>query len=93
VSGERDLGLDLACIGIKDVAKAPGAPLNSLATYEMANLTHGSHSFDYLGPLAGITGQLVPIRSDFCSFSVTGHELTALFGRFLFHQRLAFTPS
>src|SRR5512143_2753917 len=47
VLGERDLGLDLAGIGIKNIAKATGASLLRLAAYEMADLTHGSHSSDY----------------------------------------------
>jgi hypothetical protein len=47
VLGERDLGLNLAGIGIKNIAKATGASLHRLTAYEMADLTHGSHSSDY----------------------------------------------
>ena len=46
--GESDLGLDLACIGVENVAEAAGSPLNGFAPYKMANLTHGSHSSDLL---------------------------------------------
>jgi hypothetical protein len=46
--GERDLGLDLACIGVENVAEATGGSLNGFAAYKMANLTHGSHSSDFL---------------------------------------------
>ena len=45
--GERDLGLDLACIGVENVAEATGGSLNGFAAYKMANLTHGSHSSDF----------------------------------------------
>src|SRR4029077_20284557 len=48
VFGESDLGLDLACIGVENVAEAAGGPLNDFAPYEMANLAHGSHSSDFL---------------------------------------------
>jgi hypothetical protein len=93
VFGERDLGLDFTGIGIKHIAKTPRATCNRLATYEMADLTHGSHSSDYFAVLDTDLGHLAPFCADFRSFSEAGHALEALCGRFFFHQRLAFTPS
>jgi hypothetical protein len=87
---ESDLGLDLACIGVEDVAEAAGSPLNGFAPYKMANLTHGSHSSDLLKR----PGNLRHFRLfwvDFCSFSAVGHALGSRCGLFFFHQRLAFT--
>jgi hypothetical protein len=46
--GQSDLGLDFARVGIKDVAKAAGTSLDSFAPYEMADLTHGSRSSNFL---------------------------------------------
>ena len=40
LAGERDLGLDLAGIGIEHVAEAAGRALDRLAADEMADLTH-----------------------------------------------------
>ena len=81
MSGQRDLGLDLACIGIKDVAKAPGAPLHSLAAYEMANLTHGSHSSVILGPWRGSLGSWCSFAAIFAAFQprVTVDALSGVF--------------
>ena len=93
VFGEGDFGLDFTGIGIEDIAKTPRTSLDGLAAYEMADLTHGSHSSDYFEVRYGDLRHLVPFCSDFRSFSLEGHELAALCGRFFFHERLAFTPS
>src|SRR5215510_5393748 len=44
VVGERDAGLDFPGIGIEDVAETTGCPFDDLATNEMADFTHGTHS-------------------------------------------------
>src|SRR4029079_7271955 len=43
-----DRCLDLSGIGIENVAKESGVPFYRLAPNEMADFSHGSHSFDFL---------------------------------------------
>ncbi len=42
LAGERDLGLDLAGIGIEHVAETAGCPCDRFAADEMADVAHGS---------------------------------------------------
>src|SRR5262245_7448709 len=69
VLGERDPGLDLADIGIEDVAETPGCSLDDLATNEMADFTHGTHSSAFLKgsgqPVSGIWRRFVAIFAVF----------------------------
>src|SRR5262245_59646707 len=75
VLGQRDPGLDFAGIGIEDVAETTGCPINDLATNEMADFTHGTHSSAFFKRLriAGFE-HLARFCRDFCSFSIAGHS-------------------
>src|SRR4029453_14117300 len=46
--GERDRGRDSAGFGKEDVAETTGCSLDDLATDEMADFTHGTHSSAFL---------------------------------------------
>ena len=92
VFGEGDFGLDFTGVGIEDIAKTPRTSLDGLAAYEMADLTHGSHSSDYFEVRYGDLGHLVPFCSDFCSFSVEGHELAALCRAFFLSRTVSLYP-
>ncbi len=81
---QGDLCLNLPGIGIKNVAKASGAPFYRLATDEMADFSHGSHSFDFFersgaGPL-GISACLQQVLQLFAA----GSRVKAHSGRFSF---------
>jgi hypothetical protein len=45
----------------------------------------------YERPLTALFGHWALFCNDFYSFCAAGHALTALSGRFSFHQQLAFT--
>jgi len=72
--GESHLGLHLAGVGVENVAEAPGSPFDRLAANKMADLTHGSLSFDFLrGPGwdLWLVGPFAAIFTVFCQ-PVTG---------------------
>src|SRR5262249_37598815 len=91
VFGERNLGLDLTGIGIKHVTEAPGGPFDSLATDEMADLAHGSHSSD---TFTVQNRDHWAVGTHLWRFSqlFSGVRAAGSFRTFFFHERLAFTP-
>jgi hypothetical protein len=93
VLGQGHLCLDLAGVGIKNVAKASGAPLYRLATDKMADFTHGSHSFDFFKRSGAGSLGIGACLQRFLQLFVAGSRADGRFPAFFFHDRLAFTAS